>query len=346
MKIAHVMTSKIMGGIEQVFLDYNKVFLSLDYDVLSVINKKNVVEDKIKTPKLIINFSQFNPFLVFKIYFGLKKFRPDVIIIHQKKAIPLFRIVARLVKAKLIGVAHNPKPKRLEQCDAIFSVAQNQKEELMAQGITNIPIEAVPNMIELPQIEATVKPFHKPVVIGAFGRFEPIKGFCCLIDALAILKQRNIPFKAIIGGKNNGTYDEEEKRILQKVKKYNLQGEINFCGWVSDKQKFFDQINIFVLTSLYESFGIVLREAAIAKKTIVSSDASGPKEIWHNTDAVKIFEKGNAEMLADKLAELISNPKQAQEMAEKSYRHIKETYSMPVVTNILQEALNNVTKKH
>lgn len=344
MKIVNVMISKVMGGIEQAFLDYNKAFQFLNYDVLSIINKTNVVADKVHTPFLSIKFNKWNPLLIPKLYVRLKKFAPDVIIVHQKKAIPLFRIVAKMLKVKLIGVAHNPAIKRLEKCDAIFSVALNQKYEIIKRGIKQIPIHVVPNMIETPKKEPQYQPFHTPVVIGTFGRFDPMKGFCNLIEALGILKQKNIPFKAIIGGCNNGSYAEEERRIIQKVTDLDLKQEINFCGWVSDKEKFFNQIDIFVLPSLLEPFGIVLLEAALAKKTIICSDAAGPKEIFEKTDAAKIFEKQNIEMLADYLTEISNNPKKAENMAQKAYIHVKENYSIELVARILKEALEKVIK--
>ena len=342
MKIVNVMISRVMGGIEQAFLDYNQALRLLDYEVLSIVDKKNVISDKLNTPIFAINFNKYNPLLIWHLYSRLKKFAPDVIIVQSKKAIPLFRIVANLLKAKLVGVAHNPKPKRLEKCDAIFSITQNQKDVLVAKGIKDVPITVVPNMIDIPQNEPLYHHFHHPAVIGTFGRFDPMKGFCDFIAALGILKQRGIPFKAIIGGGNNGSYDDEERRILQTAADCDLKEELEFCGWVTDKQCFFEQIDVFVMPSLHEPFGIVSLEAALAKKAMICSDAEGPKEVWANAGAAKLFAKGNHEMLADTIADIILNPQQAQTMAENEYKYVKEHYSVPVVANILQNALKKV----
>lgn len=345
MKIVNVMISKVMGGIEQAFLSYNAAFETLGYEVLSVIDNKSAVADKVKTSTLKIKFQKLNPLLVFKLYFALKKFAPDVIIVHQKKAIPLMRIVARLVGAKLVGVAHNPKIKRLEKCDAVLSVTQNQADKMRVNGLNNVPIFVVPNMIEMPQNEPEYQPLRTPVVIGTMGRFEPIKGFCDLLKALAILKQHGVLFKAVIGGGNNGTYDDEERRIFQTAEELNLQNEVDFCGWVNDKSAFFEKIDIFVLPSLEESFGMVLLEAAFAKKPLICSDADGPKEVWGNTDAALVFERGNAEMLADKLAKMLAHPATARDMAEKAYRRVDDNYAIRAVAKVLQSALEKVTEE-
>ncbi|MBR1825998.1 MAG: glycosyltransferase family 4 protein [Alphaproteobacteria bacterium] len=281
MKIVNVMISRVMGGIEQAFLYYNAAFESLGYEVLSVIDKKSAVINEVQTPKLSIKFEKYNPLLILKLYFALKKFMPDMIIVHQKKAIPLFKIAAKMLGATIIGVAHNPKIKRLEKCDAVFSVTQNQKDKMITQGLKNVPVYAVPNMIKIPAREPKFQPFHTPIIVGTMGRFEPIKGFC----------------------------------------------------------------DIFVLPSLEESFGMVLLEAALAKKPLICSDAAGPNEVWANTGAALVFERGNAEMLADKLAEMAANPIMARNMSEKAYRHVKENYGVASVAKVLKEALDKVTKE-
>lgn len=344
MRIVNVMISKVMGGIEQAFLSYNAAFETFGYEVLSVIDVKSAVADKVKTPTLKIRFQKLNLLLVLKLYFALKKFAPDVIIVHQKKAIPLFKIVARLVGAKIVGVAHNPKIKRLEKCDAVLSVTQNQADKMMAKGLKNVPIFVVPNMIEVPQNEPEYQQFRAPAVIGTMGRFEPIKGFCDLLKALALLQQRGVAFKAIIGGGNNGNYDDEARKIYQTVEDLNLQNEVEFCGWVNDKQAFFKQLDVFVLPSLEESFGMVLLEAALEKKPIVCSDADGPKEVWANTGAALVFERGNAEALADKLGEVVTNPEKARKTAEKAYTLVCKKYGITAVAEVLKTALEEITE--
>ena len=90
MKIANVMISRVMGGIEQAFLDYNDALLGCGNEVVSVIDKKCAVKEKIVTQLIKINFQKYNMLLTLRLYFQLKKFAPDVIIVHSKKAIPIF----------------------------------------------------------------------------------------------------------------------------------------------------------------------------------------------------------------------------------------------------------------
>lgn len=346
MKIANVMISRVQGGIEQMFLHYNTALTRLGNDVVSVVDNKCQLVNDIKTPYVKINFNNFNLLLIFKLYFALKNFEPDIIIVHQKKAIPLFKLIARLLKAKVVGVAHNPKTKRLDKCDAIISITNNQKDKMAIKGLNGDKIFVVPNMIEKAQSIPQYTPYHQPIIFGTMGRFEPAKGFCDFIQALALLKQKNVPFKAVIGGKNNSTYAGEEQKILQLVQDLGLQNEVEFCGWVSNKQKFFDSIDIFVLPSLEESFGIVLLEAVLAGKPIISSDADGPKEVFENTGAVLMFERGNSQMLANKMNELAKNQSLSKELAQKAYDLVEEKYTIEEGAKILQSTLQKIMEKN
>ena len=345
MKIVNVMISRVMGGIEQAFLGYNDALQACGATVISVVDKKCAVKDKILTKIEEINFQKHNPLMFLNLYFRLKKYAPDVIIVHSKKAIPMCKILAKILKSKLVGVAHNPKIKRLEKCDAVFSVTENQIDKMKANGLKVKKTFVVPNMIEMPSKEPIYRLYHQPVVIGTMGRFEPIKGFCDFLDALAYLKKNGVPFKAVIGGKNNGDYQEEEKRIFQKVKDLGLEGNVSFCGWVTDKAKFFDSIDIFVLPSLEESFGMVLLEAALFKKPMVCSDADGPKEVWAGTGAALVFEKGNVNMLSKNLKEMIIKPDAAQAMAQKAYTLVCDKYTLKAVGKTLLSALQDVLEE-
>ena len=327
------------------FLNYNVALIKSGFEIISVIDKKCKLKKNIQTPAIEINFQKYNPLVVLALYFRLKKFAPDVIVVHSKKAIPMFKLLSKMLKAKLVGVAHNPKIKRLEMCDGIFSVTQNQLDKMREAGLETKHMFVVPNMIEMPNKEPVYQPYRKPVIIGTMGRFEPVKGFCDFIDALFLLKKRGVAFRAIIGGKNNAAYDAEEKRIFQKVKDLKLEDDVSFCGWVSDKAAFFKDIDIFVLPSMEESFGVVLLEAALFKKPIVCSNADGPKEVWANTDAALIFERGDVNMLAEKLEEMIKKPEAAKEMANKAYGLVKNKYSINAAAKTLVEALKNVAEE-
>ena len=121
-----------------------------------------------------------------------------------------------------------------------------------------------------------------------------------------------------------------------------MQQDVSLIGWVKDKTEFFDNIDIFVLPSRFEPFGIVLLEAMLYGKPVVSSLAEGPAEIFaEHADAAYLFEVGNIENMAVQMKEAVTNPSQAAQKAYNGYQLCNQKYSLEVVADKLHHALKN-----
>lgn len=342
MKIVNVMVSKILGGLEQAFIDYNTALLAKGHAVLVVVDKKTRVLDKMPSglQKVFISFNRYNYFLVPYLYFKFKKFAPDVIITHSKKTIPILKTVAGLLGVKIIGVSHNPKFKLVDKCDGIFSITQYQKDIFVQKGFPAEKIFVIPNMITEQRPYRPLPPFQNPPVIGVIGRFDPMKDFSCFIRALAVLKAKNIPFKAVIAGGAQKNYPQEYENIVSEIKRLGLESDIELPGWISDKDDFYGRLDIFVLPSKYEPFGIVLLEAMLRSLPVVSSLAEGPSEIYKNASgAAFTFPVSDSEALAHCLEKALKNHAETAAVARNGYDLCKKTYSLAAVSEILDNAV-------
>lgn len=347
-KIVNFMISQTMGGIEQAFLDYNSALLDNGFHVLDITDCRGLINQEIVShPNLEIykiRFNKLNLCLVWTLYQKFKKYKPDLIIVHNKKAIFLVRLAAKLLNIKVVGVAHNPKIRHLNQCDAIFSITEFQKELFIKKGFDKNKIFVIPNMITLKKSVPSSISFHKEPVIGVLGRFDPMKGFPDFIDACHILKEKGISFHAVIGGDDDGSYPQEKNNILNKIEAYQLHRDITLLGWIKDKEQFFNMIDIFVLPSHNEPFGIVLLEAMMFAKPIISSDAEGPSEIFSDTSAALIYPKKNATLLAQALERLINDKEFAQNIAFNGYKLVNARYTCEQVGAKLRNAVMALIK--
>ncbi|MBO6281426.1 MAG: glycosyltransferase family 4 protein [Alphaproteobacteria bacterium] len=347
MRIVNVMIGRELGGIEQAFLDYNQALTLYGHTVCAVINKNAKIETFLarQNIKKIVKtrFIHYNYFLLITLYIKLRRFNPDVIIVHNKKAIPIFKILARLLHVKIIGVSHNPKFKLIDKCDGIFTITNYQKKLFAEKGFPDNRIFVIPNLIAKVLPFQRQKSFREPPVIGTMGRFDPMKGFTDFIEALGILKQNNIPYKAVIGGGQQKNYADEFAAIQKKVKELGLQDDVTFCGWVNDKEAFFNEIDIFVLPSRFEPFGIVLLEAMIHSKPIAASLAEGPAEIFAtNAPSAYLFPINNPQKMAEQIAEALSNFSKTQEVARRGYDLCVEKYTLEQVGKSLDEDLRYI----
>ncbi len=349
MRIVNVMISKTLGGIEQAFLDYTQALKLHRHQVCTVVDTrcKIMLALQVLRPDKIVRipFLHYNFLLVPVLYFRLFRFAPDVIIVHNKKAINIFRIVAKLLRSKIVAVSHNPKFRHVNKCDGIFTITDYQRNIFAQKGYPAEKIFTIPNLINTTH-EYKKQTFHQPPIIGTMGRFDPMKGFPDLIAALAILKQQGIEFKAVIGGAPQDVYISEYEKIRRMIAENHLEDEVTLLGWVHDKTMFFDNIDIFVLSSRFEPFGIVLLEAMLHGKPVVSSLAEGPAEIFaEHKDAAYLFEVGNIEAMAEQLKQALQNREETLNRALNGYELCTANYSLQVVANKLDAAVRAFAKE-
>ncbi len=129
----------------------------------------------------------------------------------------------------------------------------------------------------------------------AVGRFSPLhKGFDLLIDAFHLFAQKDSEWTLDIVGEG-----EEEKIYRQKIAQYKLENRILIHPFTNDIQAYYSQAQVYVLSSRWEGFGLVLVEAMAHGLPVVSSDLPTSKEIMG--DFGLYFQNGNIEELAERL---------------------------------------------
>lgn len=129
----------------------------------------------------------------------------------------------------------------------------------------------------------------------AVGRFShQHKGFDLLIEAFHLFSQRNKEWKLDIVGEG-----VEENLYRSLIKKYNLEERVTIHPFTNQIQDYYSKAQIYVLSSRWEGFGLVLVEAMAHGLPVISSDLPTSKEIMG--DFGLYFKNGDIEDLAKKL---------------------------------------------
>ncbi len=134
------------------------------------------------------------------------------------------------------------------------------------------------------------------------GRLAPIKQVDHAIQAFA---QSGLKGKmAIIG-------DGSERKNLEKLtKELNITDHIEFLGWVNNPLDYINNSRSLILTSHYESYGLVLAEAISLNTPVIAyNTSSGINDIFCcNTMHEFLIESNNIDLLALKLKKLVDHP--------------------------------------
>jgi len=139
----------------------------------------------------------------------------------------------------------------------------------------------------------------------AVGRFDPIKDFISAVEVIKILVKNNPKLKLYLLG------DGPERALLeQKVSEYGLNKNVIMPGFVSidEVYKYMQKSDIFLMTSLKESFSLVILEAYNCGIPVISYDIlSGPKELVKNNKTGYLIENRSIEEMALKASQLLNN---------------------------------------
>ena len=334
MRIFNIMVSVDLGGIQQAYVDYAEALSMQGHEVINISSRGAAINKELGDSIKLPNFTSWC--LVSKLYLWILALihKPDIMIAHGGRAIN-FAKSGKPRSIKLVGVAHNYTNRRLKKCDYVIVITEHLRQYMMDNGYEASNIFKIPNMLRISKAY-NKQQFHQLVVIGSYGRFAEQKGYEYLLQAASILQKRECNFKLILGG---GGGDEDKLRALSR--ELGIENKVSFIGWVNDRAKFFESIDIFCLSSIEEPFGIVLLEAMEHSTPIVSTRCGGPSEIFANGNDAILADIKSGEDLADKLAELIDDSDMAESMARLAYKNLVDNYDIKIVA----EKLNKVVCK-
>jgi len=172
----------------------------------------------------------------------------------------------------------------------------------------------------------------------AVGRYVEQKGFDRLIDAWAIVEKKHPEWTLKIYG--DGFLRNPLQNQIHDLKLKNCILEHNTPN-IRDK---YIESSIFVLSSRFEGFGMVLAEAMLCGLSTVSFTCPcGPKDIIETDDDGFLVENGDVVQLAEKIIYLIENKdirlKMGKNAAKSAQRFLPEII-MPKWESLFNSLLN------
>lgn len=342
MKILNVVIGDATGGRWQAFCDFGKALEGTGAEVAYVVRPQveGVTELRASNARVItIRCSgHYDLLATFEAMRILRNERPDAVLVHCSRSLALMKR-ASFGRIPIIAVLHNQKIKRMLKADAFFCISQKIMQ-LIADAIGSHctrPMRVVPNMIQVPEgVKYSPQPYREPPVIGVLSRLVPYKGVDVFIEALALLRTKGLTFQAKIGGAG-----ESDELLRQKVGDLGLRQDVDFVGWVEDKAGFFSQIDIACVPSIHEPFGIVLLEAFLYGRPLVTTDADGPLEVCQDGQDALLARKGDAASLAASIESLLLDPDRAYVLARNGFAKVTTRYSMETVGKELRAGIES-----
>jgi len=136
--------------------------------------------------------------------------------------------------------------------------------------------------------------------IGFIGRLDPIKRIPDLLEALKLLDNR---FVLQIFGEG-----EDRPRIEKTIASLNLQNRVTLHGAIARPQEAVASIDVLVLPSAAEGFGLVLIEAMAAGLPVVATDVPGIRDVVRDGETGLLVPVASPPQLAAAIRHVCDNP--------------------------------------
>lgn len=213
------------------------------------------------------------------------------------------------------------------------------KEKLMEKGISDAVV--VPNFVEkkepkiLPQ---TLRKKHglKSKVVFFAGRFSYEKGVFVLLKAAEKVLEKKNDVSFVFAG---------DGPLKQKALSMEESSAVKFLGNLGfdEISSYYNISDVVVVPSFMEAFGRTAVEAFSFKKPVIASNAGGLKDIVKENFNGFVFPRGDHEILAKKINEILDDSQKAKKMGENGYNDFSFKFSKEIIVKKIEQIYFEVT---
>jgi len=181
------------------------------------------------------------------------------------------------------------------------------------------------------------------VVITTIGHLIQEKGHVTLLQAaINVLKSNAQVVFLVVGEKRAsplGSYIEEQ------ITKNNLEGNYFLLGYRQDIPAVLAATDIYVCSSVTESFSLALLEAMSLEKAVVATRCGGPDEIVIDGETGLLVPIEQPESMASALSDLIQSPDKRARFGKNGKKRFQSLYTRGQYCRNFEELYCNIAKR-
>lgn len=266
---------------------------------------------------------------------------------HSSKAGFLARLAAKLVNPRTItiysphaiSISLNPKYWYVEKLaglltNAVLGVSRTEHDELLSYQIvpeskvryvtTGIKVASYCGSFGGEKVRQQLGLSDGTMLIGAAGRLTEQKDPSTFLKAAAKTLGRGV--QARFAWVGYGELQEPSERLAREL---GIEDYVSFLGYCEDLRPFLDAVDIFALTSRFESFGYVTCEAMAMGKPVVATNVAGSKELVIPGVTGYLVKVADATAFSDVYLELAADPDLRRRMGDAGRARAREHYDLP-----------------
>lgn len=266
----------------------------------------------------------------------------DIIHSHGYKSDIIGFVAARIAGIKLVSTPHGfgePSDLKLKVfialgklvlrfCDVVVPLSEQLEGEVKAAGVTEKKIRFIRNAVDLKEVEQyrnkkkTQDDANKKLRIGYIGQMIPRKKVDHILNIYnqLWLKNNNIELQLLGDGRSRVEMEALAKTLPSAE-------SIHFFGFRNDRLELLSQFDLFVMTSSDEGIPRCLMEAIAMGIPVAAYNISGIDQLVKHEETGLLAKYGDQQALKSYWLTLLTDKKQAKELAQQGRKYVNERYS-------------------
>jgi glycosyltransferase involved in cell wall biosynthesis len=259
MRILQVNSARTLGGGETHVLELTRVLQERGHEVLLAGRRGGPLNPDI-------------PMTALRLRSLLKRDRFDIVHAHVARDYPLVAATALGIRdVKVVFTRHLLYPVRrnvlYKRVDGWIATTTEVLESLASLKPKRAAV--IPNWVDTRKFAYRPHSPHHPIQVGLIGQISPHKGHD---DAVEAMRELGSGFQLVIAGEGDAPYIASLKRKAAGL-------PVRFAGFVA-LPDYFAEIDVLIVPSWHEPFGIVTLEAMSAGIPVIGT---GPVDVLRGT---------------------------------------------------------------
>jgi glycosyltransferase involved in cell wall biosynthesis len=169
-------------------------------------------------------------------------------------------------------------------------------------------------------------------LVGIVGQIIPRKGIESFILAAKEVLERIEGVRFLVVGDAPPYYQQYMLEMQDLVAKEDLSGKVSFTGYRTDVRDIIGALDVLVLASTNEPFGLVLLEAMALERPVVATNVGGVPEIVLDGLTGHLVPPDDYHQLAEAVLDLVADPEKRARMGQRGRQRVEQMFDSNVAT--------------
>jgi N-acetyl-alpha-D-glucosaminyl L-malate synthase BshA len=195
----------------------------------------------------------------------------------------------------------------INESDGVTAVSEDLKKDTLEHFNVTVPIEVIPNFIDLERFKKQPKEHFKKAIcpngeklVVHTSNFRKVKRVEDVLKVFCELR-KVVPSKLLLIG------DGPERKKMEDMAREICTEDIRFLGKLEAVEEVLSVSDLFLMTSEKESFGLAALEAMACEVPVISSNAGGLPELNLEGKSGYVCNVGDVDAMVKKAIHILDN---------------------------------------